>query len=389
MRTLLGTILLLVVFSALACAQPTRVIGAKKFICYGMDTLAPTPAYTAQNIRQMEKRPFDGIVLSLASKRGGKVFMGGKWDAADLAADTQAMQRIRWGTFKSNFLTLYAVSDQDWFSDADWANVINNVEIMARCAKAGGCNLAFDAEPYGPSPWDYAKQTHARDKSFAEYAVKVRERGRQFMEAIGRIIPDNVMLTCFTYTVHAGLAGVTNRANRDAALSRFRYGLYLPFLNGMLDGLSPQMVLCDGNEDSYYYYTSQEYLNARERMRQGVLSLIPPELVHTFQTNTQASHGLFLEHFGGLRRMTTEELAKNFEFNTYWALKTADEFVWCFNERLDWWKTTGVRKDTDVPQWMDQAITNARAAIAADRPCPWDAEIKALIESQPSWFDEP
>jgi hypothetical protein len=377
----LFAVLLMCAASAVASAQPDRLPAAKKLIEYGWDM--PTPAFVAENIRQMEKRPFDGLIMITASKRYGNVFMG-KWDAADLADDLAAMQKIHWEKFKTNFLLIHAASDQDWFSDADWANVINNVEILARCAKAGGCNLAFDAEPYGDSPWTYAKQKHAKEKSFAQYAAKVRERGRQFIEAIGGVIPDNVMLTCFTYSIFASEANIADPAKRDEALSRKSYGLYLPFLNGMLEGLGPRMTLIDGNESSYYYDSSEKFLLAYHAMRQEALNLVPRELVPKFQTNTQASGAVYMDYLYGKMgrevqpalKMTPEEQARWFEFNTYWALRSADEFVWCYNERLDWWQ------DKDIPPGLEQAIINARTAIAEHHRAPPD--IRPLMESLPS-----
>jgi len=34
-------------------------------------------------------------------------------------------------------------------------------------------------------------------------------------------------------------------------------------------------------------------------------------------------------------RMTPEERAQWFEHNTYWALYTTDEYVWCYSERMN------------------------------------------------------
>jgi hypothetical protein len=380
MRKTMIVILLLIVMPALASADPGRLPASKKLIEYGWDV--PFPAFVAENIRQMEKRPFDGIIMRLEAHRGN-VFTGGKWDPADFAADIKALQSIQWGKFKTNFLIMYSVSDHDWFSDSDWANVVNNVEIMARCAKAGGCYLAFDAEPYGAWPWDYKHQKHAHEKSFTEYAAKARERGRQFSEAIGRIIPDNVLLTFFSYLPFSRNpnTSVSDPVKREQGLSREPYGLYLPFLNGMLDALGPQMTITDGNEFSYYYASSENFLAGYHMMRQSALDLIPRELVPKFQTNTQASQALYMNYvFGKVPwkanpslYMTPEEQAKWFEFNTYWALKTTDEFVWCYTEKMSWWT------NKDIPPGMEEAIVRARTAFAENHPC--GVDIKSLMQT--------
>jgi len=314
LRRALPLLTLMVVLGPL-CAQPGRLPATKKLIEYGWDV--PTPAFVRDNIAAMEKRPFDGLLMRVAGKGRGSVFAGGKWNPQDYQADREALAAIKWGQFKHNFLIMYAASEQDWFSDDDWANVLSNVAIMADCAKAGGCHLAFDAEPYGKNPWSYSEQKHAKDKSFAEYSAKARQRGRQFITAIGKELPDNVLLTFFTFSIFAGQMDLQDPARREEGLKQHGYGLYYPFLLGMLDGLGPRMTITDGNEPSYYYDNSEKYFAAYHMMRQRALGLIPPELVTKFQTNTQASQALYMDYVFAkvnwpnipARSMTPEEQA--------------------------------------------------------------------------------
>lgn len=365
--TLLG-----IALTAPVVAQPQRLPASKKLIEYGWDV--PTPAFVADNVAEMEKRPFDGLIMRVAGKGRGNVFSGGKWDAADYQDDFAALRRIKWGKFQHNFLMMYSASQQDWFSDEDWAGVLANVDLMARAAKAGGCYLAFDAEPYGTNPWGYSGQKHAADKSYAEYAAKARQRGGQFIDVIERHLPDNVLLTFFTFSIFQAAMDQQDPAKREDALKQHGYGLYLPFLQGMLDRIGPRMTITDGNEPSYYYDNSEKYFAAYHMMRQRALSLLPPALVTVFQTNTQASQALYMDYVFArvnwpnipARYMTPEEQAQWFEHNVYWALKTTDEFVWLYSEKMNWWT------NKDIPEGMEQAVINAREAIAANRPLAFD-----------------
>jgi hypothetical protein len=70
--------------------------------------------------------------------------------------------------------------------------------------------------------------------------------------------------------------------------------------------------------------------------------------------------------------MTPEERAKWFEHNTYWALYTTDELVWCYSERMNWWKN-------QVPPGLEEAITSARRKIAEGEPLGFN--IEPTIES--------
>lgn len=365
-------------FSQIVWAQPGRLPATKKLIEYGWDV--PTPAYVKEHIQEMEKRPFDGVIMRLAGKGRGNIFMGGRWDPKDFERDQEALAAIRWDKFKHNFLMMYAASEQDWFSDEDWANVLHNVRIMAECARAGGCHLAFDAEPYGKNPWAYAEQKHAKEKSYAEYAAKARQRGRQFIETIQSILPDSVLLTLFTFSIFPAQME-QDPAKREETLKQHGYGLYLPFLHGMLEGLGPRMTITDGNEPSYYYDSSEKYFSAYHMMRQRALNLVPPELVPKFQTNTQASQALYVDYVFAkvpwpnipARFMTPEEQAKWFEHNVYWALRTTDEFVWLYSEKMNWWT------NTDLPPGLEQAVINAREAIAQNRGLGFD--IRELMKN--------
>ncbi|MHB8997822.1 MAG: sugar-binding protein [Armatimonadota bacterium] len=379
MRRLICLAFVLNCFIGSAFAQPGRLPATKKLIEYGWDV--PTPEYVAANIREMEKRPFDGIIMRTAGQGRGNIFSGGRWDPKEYADDMKAMSSIKWGKFKHNFLMMYSRSEMDWFSDSDWDAVLSNVNLMAQIAKAGGCSLAFDAEPYGKNPWLWSDQKQGKTKTYAEYSAKARQRGKQFAETVGKIIPDNVTLTFFTYSLFRSEMAMLDPARREQALAGHSYSLYVPFLNGYLEGMGPRMTLTDGNEPSYYYDSSEKYLDAFHMMRQSALNLIPRPLVPKFQTQTQASQALYMDfvfakvNWKNIQALylSPEEQAKWFEHNVYWALKTTDEYVWLYSEKMDWWK------NKDVPPGMEEAIIKARAAIAENRPLGWD--LKDLMQS--------
>ncbi len=370
-RTLLAVVALLAV-AATALAQPGRLPATKKLIEYGWDV--PQPVFVAANIAAMEKRPFDGIIMRLAGKHGGNIFSGGRWDPKDYEADLQALQSITWGTFRSNFIMMYAASEQDWLSDSDWDAVVSNIAIMAHCAAAGGCSLAFDAEPYGFNPWSYEQQKHAKTKTYAEYAAAAHQRGHQFISEIGKTLPRNVLLTFFTYSQFPSEMAISDPAKREKALAGEGYSLYVPFLNGVLEGLGPEMTMTDGNEPSYYYDNSEKFYAVYHAMRQGALNLIPSAAVATFQTQTQASQALYMDYVFArvpwknipALYLTPAEQATWFEHNVYYALKTTDEFAWLYSEKMNWWT------NKDVPPGMEEAIIRARAAIAENRPLGFD-----------------
>jgi len=358
------------VFAQIDHAGPPQ----KKLLEYGWDV--PRPSYVAENIGEMEERPFDGILMRIPGL--GQVFDPVAHTRADYAVELDALERIEWDRFTDNFLMMFAASKMDWFSDEDWATVVSNVRLLSAGAEAGGCvGVCFDCEPYGESPWHYPTQPHADEKSFGEFQAKVRERGAQFMDAVEAEMSEPVVHTFFLTT----LGGVMNAAQaptaeeRDAVLRDYSYGLYPAFVNGMLDAMDPDTLLTDGNEPAYYYHSAEQFMNVYHYVKQGAIGAIAPENHRTYRGQVLVAQALYVDQLFGLRArkveghyMTPEEQAQWFEHNTYWALKSSDRYVWCYSEKMNWWT------DTDVPAGLEQAIINARAKLDAGQPMTIDAD---------------
>ncbi len=166
----------------------------KKIIQYGWDV--PTAEFIQKNIREMETRPFDGIIFRIG-KANKTAFDFIAWDESQMEFDTLA--QIRWDRFTDNFLLLWAFNKYrmvDWFDDSHWETITANLRLYARAAKTAGCiGICFDPEDYGTSTWIY-NESFFPDKTFDEAEAMVRQRGGQFIEAIQEEFPD-VRLLCF------------------------------------------------------------------------------------------------------------------------------------------------------------------------------------------------
>jgi hypothetical protein len=89
----------LFLFSSATSAQSRP---KKKIIEYGWDV--PYPDFVRDNIREMEKRPFDGIIFR--TKGFDHVFDVRPWNKAELQPQLDTLAQIKWGTFTDNMLTL-------------------------------------------------------------------------------------------------------------------------------------------------------------------------------------------------------------------------------------------------------------------------------------------
>ncbi len=346
----------------------------KKLVKLGWD-LKP-PSYVAEHIREMEKRPFDGILIRPTF---GHTFYMADLAEADAEAEIEAMGKIEWRKFTDNFIYFHCDDNVDWFDDALWGEnspFLRNIGWCAKAARVGGCvGLAFDPEfvywgrPY--CAWKYEWQKHREEKSFAEYERMVRKRGAQYMDRIEEEFPNPVILTLFWISMprfhEAALE--TDPSRREAILKSDYYGLLPAFMNGMLEAAGPGTVIVDGDEHSYYYNNELHYFRTYHGIRQTGQALIPEELRGKYRRQVQVGRAVYADYLCGTMAnhteatyVTPEERALWVEHNAYWSLVSSDRYVWFYSERMDWW--TG----RNLPGYLEGALRSAKEKVAQGRP---------------------
>lgn len=341
----------------------------KKVIQAGWGT--PLPSDVAQSITQMERQPFDGLVMKLRDEVD--IFSHDRWTDEELEKENLALQQISSARLTDNFLLMRSTSHMDWFSDDDWAVITDNVATLARAAHQGRCiGLVFDTEPYGASPWRYAEQPQATTKRFAEYQAIVRTRGAQFMQAMQREYPEITILAYWLLTPCAD--AITKDAAIDLhILEAHEYGLLPSFVNGMLDAARPGVTIIDGNEASYWYTTTEEFAAARQAILKSNAVLIAAENQEKYRQHVRCAHALYVDYIFNLLPTTfpvpmysaylsPAARARWFEHNLYYALQNADDYVWVYGEHLNWWTKT------DVPAGSTAAIESAKRKYTDQQP---------------------
>jgi len=346
----------------------------KKLIEYGWDV--PTVAQMHDRLAAMEKRPFDGVIFRFSG--GHNAFVTRPLEPAGFTEEERILRELNFARFTSNFVLIWGSppADFDWFDDTQWAAIEGNAKLLAGVAQAGRVQgICFDPEPYDFSLWDYAKQPQTKMRTFADYRAKVRERGAQLMRAFEKSMPGATILTFFHLSLYDRFATLPER-ERAERLAREAWGLMPDFFIGMLDSASPKARFIDGNENAYYYTSREQYFRAYHAIHERARGLVPPELREKYERQVQAGQALYVDQNFALRepvkdylssRMTPEERTRWFEHNTYWALYTTDEYVWCYSEKMNWWKD-------QTPPGLEQAIVNARQKIAEGTPLGFDIE---------------
>jgi len=341
-------------------------VPAVKLIEYGWDT--PNPEFVRTHIADMVRRPFDGVIVRLPDG-GGDVFQLKSWNAERLATQIPILRDIKWQSFDSNFLAMYATSSMDWYDDDDWRVVTEHAAFMARAAREGHCKgLMFDPEPYGTSPWNYSAQLHASVHAFADYEVVVRRRGREFMRALQQEYPGLDLLTLhgYSYFLRAGASPDIN--TREKILAGHPWGLLPAFLNGMLEEADSNTRITDGHEQSYFFERPEDFARGAAEVRRGAIPYVSSELRADYARQVEVAQPVYLDWIFGYYKASRPNVADGLsdgqraelaEHHTYYAMKNADRYVWSYSEKMNWW--TG----EDLPPGAEDALRSARRKFAA------------------------
>ena len=356
----------------------------KKIVEYGWDV--PYPDFVRDNIREMEKRPFDGIIFR--TKDFNHAFDIRPWKQADLQPQLDTLAQIEWQKFQDNFLTLYAANNwkMDWFNDEHWNTIVENMKLFSLAVRSGHCvGVCFDPEPYGTDPWVYPGSY--KEKSFEQVAEQVRLRGRQFITALQEHTTQLTVLSFFQLGLFGDIVDEPDAQVRQQKLLK-KWMVLLPvFYNGILEGAAPGTILIDGNESAYYYESPDEFYRAYHLIRQRAKTLVPEPLRKKYNAQVQAGMALYIDQTLAKRTNETtshflspEQQLKFFEHNVYYALTTTDEYVWCYSEGMNWWlPPEKVEKDRVLPAGVEESLISARQKYEQGKPLGYN--IKDMIEA--------
>jgi hypothetical protein len=130
------------------------------------------------------------------------------------------------------------------------------------------------------------------------------------------------------------------------------------FIDGMLDVINPKSQLIDGNEGSYYYTAAQGFSDFRA-YKESAREYVSPENRSKYDNKVKIAYAVFADgllnlwkspRFFGYYLKNDLERQQFLEHNTYHALQNSDQYVWVYNENMDWWgsKGSGVQLPTGL-----------------------------------------
>lgn len=318
-----------------AAAFSQNPTAEKKLIEFGWDY--PKVTQLISGIRTMEQQPFDGVVFALDK---------GIFNAFDTVPlpdsffQYKSLGKIEWKKFTDNFLYLRTAGNagSNWQDDRAWSTICKNlVKLSKAISLSGAKGIGMDAEYYDApehSPWVY-KAGRFGNLSYKQIGMYVRKRGKQFIQALQANKPDVKILSFW-------LLGLAIAESKNIPLTDSRMALFPFFVEGMLEGKNNSAEIIDGNETAYWYQKPEEFILAGEQLRADGIKLISPELQAKYKAVSLAQSvyldGLYakFDFFEkGFDQRTKEQWLRD---NLYHAYKTADKYIWFYNEKVDWWK---------------------------------------------------
>lgn len=330
-----------------ACAQESAP--RKKLIWYGWNM--PLSYEIPKLWPEIDKLPLDGLVIDVpvdpskpargnnttGNRLGWSIFDPTPLKIENFKNQIADLKTAKWKNISAPFLTSAAASfgqdkELSWFDDARWATITNNWRTLATIAREGGCRgIMFDPEHYdyasvGAELFNYEGHRAKRaNKSFAEYQAKVRQRGRQLMEAVQDVYPDMTMLCFYAYDL-----ALYDDQNQRKKPEDGRYSLLSSFLDGMLEGSHPRTKWTDSWEFAYGYKQRTQFLEAYHSVRQKAMYYSKvPEL---YAAKMRAGFGLMMD-YNYIDKWSTDDIARNHFSPSEWqnavrqALDISDEYV--------------------------------------------------------------
>jgi hypothetical protein len=309
-------------------------------------------------------RPFDGIIFKanwpLKYPMGSDgIIEHGIFYPNTILPDSMGfddLTKINWGNnLTDNFLWSWVGIDPiDWYDSVVWKKIIANARLISLqmvASKAKG--LFFDTEDYSPvpTPWTYTPAL-AAGHTFAEVSLKVRQRGKEFIEAL-QYYKDDVKLMGSALWMQAVWSAAGNINN----LSTSTYGLLKAFSDGLLDGASGKSKIIEGNEISYAWANTINWITYYDVVTKQY-PFMDASLLAKSKTHYQVGASTWYEGVVGNPPPTNNDIAaKKLEHNIFQSLFNSDEYGLFYSEQLQPWTVN------PIPEPYNSSFINAKAKI--------------------------
>ena len=336
----------------------------------------PDTVYLGKNVAQLDGMGFDGMGTWIAApqvrreNRGSLSRPGGgppdivneqliwpdggaQLDPTHLTSPITDMQPTKNTTLRKNFLHLLPsnyLGPMNWFDDGWWSDITFNAQQMAHfAAESGVSGFLIDPDQYVDKLFNFnqlkanAPQLYG-DKSWQDMRAIVRQRGREFIQAINVEMDEPVIF------LERGYHSIVPQSSFDPAnMQNVHFGLLGAFIDGMLEGSSDETVIVDGSSNGWTHSSRSQFEEAREWVLYDPIELGFTEVPEEYQEKMRLGFGMYLDAEGVVdpnllppgndgkwdpnnpenNWTTPADLQNALEL----ALEIGDGYVWFWNER--------------------------------------------------------
>lgn len=200
----------------------------------------PADLLTQSTFNPYQSAPVDGTIVKILTNSGldlgTNLWSTTKYTMSDLTTSLGYLKQrkcIGWGRCRHNFAKaqMSAQAAIDFYNPAVMEGWINNWRtLMTFAAEAELAGIFFDVEPYNGN-WTYNSQAQKNTFSLAQYKANVYTISREIFSYWRQISGKMQIMISDAYENYGG---AKDGGTPDATNS---YGLYVPFLDGLIDEL--------------------------------------------------------------------------------------------------------------------------------------------------------
>ncbi|MDD4019848.1 MAG: hypothetical protein PHV28_18110, partial [Kiritimatiellae bacterium] len=361
-------------------ANVTRFPARKKVIGFGWDTCSRTAGELADRADQLAALGLDGVGFQIKHRpKEGKVasynsvvYQAKPFEPLDeFWENTNDIKRLCATKLTDNFVlcSLFFEKRTPFEDEEFWRLACEKIAMFAKIAKIGGAKgILIDTEDYGGSGQFYwhPKDCRHDPKETGRYA---RMRGRQLMEAVAKEYPDCKVLSTWLLS-NQSRKSYQDAYNGQRARAEAEADLFVPFMEGFLEGLGPDMTLTDGDEAGYYWEAARrEFFYDYFAMKQLCPKVLDPALSAKYALQVKAGFGLYLDSYtlpeknGWAKGPLDGSRLRHFELNLRQALEVTDEYVWLWGERYAFADWKGCADKRHVSPTWEEALPGFSATV--------------------------
>jgi hypothetical protein len=332
--------------------RPSQGSPPKKLIQFGWGE--PSTSFLRRHVREMERLPFDGVVLNAGYRDGSgreallhwRGFSAEPIPWASLEPALRDLQETPLRRFRDSFLRFNVTPGDVSWGDEAFSGVVHNARMAGRLVGGGGLRgILLDVEQYQHPLFRPPARLPAAAPTPSAYEELVRRRGREIMQAFQAEAPDLVVFLTFGYSL--------------ASTRPESYGLLRPFLDGLYEAAAGETRVVDGFEFSYPYQRVSQFERAYQVMRKGgeARSAVPG----AYRRRLLAGFGVWMDYDRPHRGWDALDVSRNYftprglENALAAALRRSDRYVWLYSEAPRFW----VREA--LPEAYLTAIRRARS----------------------------